>query len=445
MKTSTKHLLLLLLFFSFYLSSVGSSISLQAPIFKNCSTSQDSVRCSEEKWSIFRNEAQQLVQSAIPYRFHDSTMVVFRVDEEGMIEIMSKIGFFSNEALDIVEKHVLRLSGNLSSSNQGTKFVLGLKFDLPGYYKTIPDLNRARNIPIFKGCESFNPKGQKACFNYFLHSLTSEMGSYKDEMEVDLYFIKGELKAIDVQNPSFYINTNNEIYSSYLKIAKRLLDSTSIKYADNFKVRFQYQFLIGDSLKKRKFRFKKLERLSTFSDPKWFTTQLFSIANIYYRTEPLKSKFILDNLQKYGFSDLTKVWNGEKFISIENLNLNLKIDPEKIGRNDSHAIPKGCEDLKSKEELAICFNKSMMSFVAQNFKFPEEARQMGIQGKVYINFCVEKNGSISSIIVAKGVDYYVDIEAIRIVSLLEDFVQPGFSDGLPIRKLYTLPFNLMLQ
>lgn len=104
----------------------------------------------------------------------------------------------------------------------------------------------------------------------------------------------------------------------------------------------------------------------------------------------------------------------------------------------------GCENAKNNDERTACFNTQIRKFIAKNYKFPEMARQMGLQGKVYVNFVIEKNGKISNIEVVRGVDPLLDDEAVRVVKKLPK-LQPAKQRGRPVRSRFTLPFNLKLQ
>ena len=104
----------------------------------------------------------------------------------------------------------------------------------------------------------------------------------------------------------------------------------------------------------------------------------------------------------------------------------------------------GCEKFATEEERFNCFNQSIMTHIGKNFKFPEMARQMGIQGRVFINFVIEKDGSISNVTVARSVDPLLDDEAVRVVKKLPKF-QPAKQRGKPVRMQYTVPINAKLQ
>ncbi len=104
----------------------------------------------------------------------------------------------------------------------------------------------------------------------------------------------------------------------------------------------------------------------------------------------------------------------------------------------------GCEDASNNAERQKCFQEEMQRFVARNYKFPEMARQMGIQGRVYVDFVIEKNGTISNVSVVRGVDKLLDDEAVRVIKALPKF-EPAKQRGKPVRMRFTMPFNLKLQ
>lgn len=88
---------------------------------------------------------------------------------------------------------------------------------------------------------------------------------------------------------------------------------------------------------------------------------------------------------------------------------------------------------------------SIMSFIYQNFKYPEEAKQKSIQGKVYISFTVDTNCNIINPKIVRSVHPLLDNEALRIVNLLPSFIEPAKQKETPIEMQYTLPFNFKLK
>lgn len=104
----------------------------------------------------------------------------------------------------------------------------------------------------------------------------------------------------------------------------------------------------------------------------------------------------------------------------------------------------GCEDEATEDGKFQCFNRNIMLHIKKHFEFPELARQMEIQGKVYVNFVIEKDGSVSSVQIARGVDKLIDDEAIRVIKKLPKFI-PAKQRGRPVRMQYTVPINATLS
>ena len=86
----------------------------------------------------------------------------------------------------------------------------------------------------------------------------------------------------------------------------------------------------------------------------------------------------------------------------------------------------------------------LMEYIAQNIKYPQEALESGIQGRVLVNFIVEPNGSISNIKVLRGMGYGCDEEAIRVVESLPRFY-PGKHRGESVRVSYAVPIFFRFQ
>lgn len=87
--------------------------------------------------------------------------------------------------------------------------------------------------------------------------------------------------------------------------------------------------------------------------------------------------------------------------------------------------------------------QAMMSFIGENVKYPEDAMEKNISGKVFVSFVVEKDGSVSEAKVVKSVCASLDNEALRVVNAMPKWT-PGKMDGKNVRVKYTLPFTFKL-
>jgi len=83
-------------------------------------------------------------------------------------------------------------------------------------------------------------------------------------------------------------------------------------------------------------------------------------------------------------------------------------------------------------------------FLQDNIKYPEEAKELGIQGKVFVTFVVEVDGSVTDARVLRGIGGGCDEEAIRVVKSMPKWV-PGKQRGVPVRVQFNLPIKFTLQ
>jgi len=85
-----------------------------------------------------------------------------------------------------------------------------------------------------------------------------------------------------------------------------------------------------------------------------------------------------------------------------------------------------------------------MKFLAKNIKYPVSAQQAKIEGRVVVQFVVERDGSISDIHTVRSVSPELDAEAVRVVSLMPKWI-PGKQRGKAVAVKYTMPIMFRLQ
>ena len=88
--------------------------------------------------------------------------------------------------------------------------------------------------------------------------------------------------------------------------------------------------------------------------------------------------------------------------------------------------------------------QEMMKFLQQNIKYPKEAQEQGKQGRVIVQFVVNKDGSITGDSVVRSVDSLLDAEALRVVRSMPNWT-PGKQKGKPVRVRFTLPVTFHLN
>lgn len=89
-------------------------------------------------------------------------------------------------------------------------------------------------------------------------------------------------------------------------------------------------------------------------------------------------------------------------------------------------------------------DKARIKFLARNLRYPKEARENIIDGVVYIEFIVEKDGSLTNIKVKRGIGGGCDEESIRVVKLMPNW-KPGKQRGEYVRAQFILPIKFILN
>ena len=87
---------------------------------------------------------------------------------------------------------------------------------------------------------------------------------------------------------------------------------------------------------------------------------------------------------------------------------------------------------------------ALLNYLSQNIKYPKEAAEKGIEGKVQLSFVVEKDGSISEVEVVKPVDPLLDNEAVRVIKSMHGWI-PGRQNDETVRVKYTVPVTFRLE
>ena len=86
----------------------------------------------------------------------------------------------------------------------------------------------------------------------------------------------------------------------------------------------------------------------------------------------------------------------------------------------------------------------MMQFISKNMKYPTIAQENGTQGRVTCQFVVGADGRVRDVNVLRGVDPYLDKEAVRVIMSMPKWI-PGKQNGKAVSVKYTIPVVFRLQ
>ena len=136
--------------------------------------------------------------------------------------------------------------------------------------------------------------------------------------------------------------------------------------------------------------------------------------------------------------------NEDEIIEVEEVEIEEEIDDVDVPFAVIEDVPifPGCEKVKKSEQRA-CFQEQMNKHIRNNFRYPEIAQEMGIQGRVYVNFIISKDGNITNIRM-RGPDKNLEKEAQRIISKLPKMT-PGKQRGRAVRVPFSIPIVFRLQ
>jgi protein TonB len=87
---------------------------------------------------------------------------------------------------------------------------------------------------------------------------------------------------------------------------------------------------------------------------------------------------------------------------------------------------------------------ALLKYLSSHINYPPMAAENNVQGRVVVQFVVDKTGKVGEVTVVRSVDKELDREAVRVCKSLPKFV-PGRQNGQPVSVWYTLPVTFKLQ
>ena len=147
----------------------------------------------------------------------------------------------------------------------------------------------------------------------------------------------------------------------------------------------------------------------------------------------------------------TQIQVVEDDVEVEDIEINADVDQNEV--IEEYVAPEvEEEDVVEAEVFTIVEEmpeypgglSKLTDYLTKNIKYPQMARESGIQGRVFVNFVVEPDGSVSNINVMRSLGGGCDEEAVRVVKNMPKW-KPGKQRGKPVRVSYILPIVFKLQ
>jgi protein TonB len=135
--------------------------------------------------------------------------------------------------------------------------------------------------------------------------------------------------------------------------------------------------------------------------------------------------------------------------------IDIDVEADENTEVQEYIAPVKVEEEESAEEMQIFMvvesmpefpggDADLYKYLAENIKYPQMAKESGIQGRVFVTFVVERDGSVTDVKVLRGIGGGCDEEAIRVVKNMPRWT-PGKQRGKAVRVQYNLPVKFTLQ
>lgn len=184
----------------------------------------------------------------------------------------------------------------------------------------------------------------------------------------------------------------------------------------------------------------------TYKNGKFKTGSVTDGERVEKLTQPVDNKFMLPY----------KLEITENFVYQRGTTLDiypyLNFLPAKLGPSETTSII-ARDTIPDEEKIFLLVEQqaefpggmvAMMKFIEQNQIYPKSALRMGVEGNIYVQFIVERDGSISTIRIVKGINADLDKEAIRIVSIFPKW-KPGMQNGKVVKSQFVVPVRFKLD
>jgi TonB family protein len=154
-----------------------------------------------------------------------------------------------------------------------------------------------------------------------------------------------------------------------------------------------------------------------------------------------------------GFKTTNVPIGNKNVINIQLEDETIVIDSEKSGTEKARVSSEKADSKGNGADMYVAVEENpsyiggttaMDKYMTANLQYPESAKKKGIQGRVYVQFTINKNGNVQDAIIMRGVDPALDKEAIRVISTMPDW-NPGTQNGKSVDSKVTMPVEFSLK
>lgn len=327
----------------------------------------------------------------------------------------------------------------------GQEFQLHWKQEFNSTELSAPEIDINSAFPIANACLEFNQKARLGCAKYVISYQLDEASKItipEDELEVELHYSKGRLQSVFISRATISNKNVLKTFQGFPVFDSVNFNKHSLRGAGEYHIKYSRPFQLVP---------RKLKAYIQTNYGFYVKNQLWSQMRL--AIDPYHQIPEIDTLASYKKYDIalldypeaelqkgnipSRMWTVRQLKTIGEINDSTK---EKI----SIPLYPGCDPNLEPKEQKECALRGMLKIISENFEFPEICRQTGQGGKIHVEFIIEADGSISTIEVNQKTFPLLDMEGIRVISLLPDFSlsTPG-GKFIPMR--FVIPINAKLE
>lgn len=170
--------------------------------------------------------------------------------------------------------------------------------------------------------------------------------------------------------------------------------------------------------------------------------------DLYYTTSDKNGSYKITRINE-GAYNVKVSCDGYESVSIRAVNIPVKkltfqdfwLKNKDVSETSSQEVVVGQDSIHRVTEVMPQYPggpNEMMKYIQENIKYPQSAKDNKIEGRVFVSFVVEKDGSITNAAVMRGIDKECDAEALRVVASMPKWT-PGQHKGENVRTQFTIP------
>lgn len=421
------------------------------PIFPACKNESNMDLCFQEQMRQYVIGNLKYPKEALKNGHQGLVLLVFDINENGKVSnIKSRKMGDSSELLEGEAKRVISSIPVLIPANDKGKpvpvqfslpitFILNDERNKPDETTTFTDSEpipfaKVENVPVFPDCE--NDADKRGCFFENMREHIRKNFNYPKEAQekgiqgqVNTMFTideKGAIINLKMRGPDSLLTNEAARIISRLPIMKPgIHEGEVVKVAFSIPITFKlndnsYDKDASTAVSKYDALVAERKRLLQSADERNPI-----IINLDQQIKALQES--IDSKKGLGNEVMaTKNYDQSSYVPF-------------VVVNQVPVFP-GCENAADQR---ACFRQMLQKHISQNFKYPKEAQENGIQGRVNIMFDIEQDGNIGNIRM-RGPDKLLEDEAERIISLLPQMI-PGRHKGRPVIIPFSVPITFRLQ